>query len=144
MKNFFSCIDFGSKANRFLQACGVKNEPTATELSELLVSSSREVYNSLGNLEKYLDILRKIAFNFSTIDKPSLIAVMKKSPILIGVKKLNNGTESSGLALGKDIFINDNAAYQPVFEPFTAPVENDHYMKILYNVSLSIDSNLRI
>ncbi|PKY20923.1 hypothetical protein RhiirB3_470054 [Rhizophagus irregularis] len=133
LKNFFSCIDFGSKAKIFLQTCGVKNEPAATELAELLVSSSREVYNSLGNLEKYLDILRKIAFNFSTIDKPSLIAVMKKSPILIGVKKRSNGIETSSLALGKDIFINDNSAYQPVFEPFTAPVESDHYMKILYS-----------
>ncbi|RGB34624.1 hypothetical protein C1646_143658 [Rhizophagus diaphanus] len=133
LKNFFSCIDFGSKAKIFLQTCGVKNEPTATELAELLVSSSREVYNSLGNLEKYLDILRKIAFNFSTIDKPSLIAVMKKSPILIGVKKHSNGIETSSLALGKDIFINDNSAYQPIFEPYTAPVENDHYMKDLYS-----------
>ncbi|GBB83155.1 hypothetical protein RclHR1_00010037 [Rhizophagus clarus] len=131
LKNFLSCIDFGSKANRFLRICGVKDEPTSTELAELLVRSSREVYNSLGDLEKYLNILRTIAFNFRTINKSSLIAEMKKSRILIGVKKNNNG--ASSLALGKEIFLNDNSAYQQVFDPLTAPVDNDHYMKILYN-----------
>jgi hypothetical protein len=141
LKKFLSCVDFGSKANRFLRTCGVKDEPTPIELAELLVSSSREVYNSLGDVEKYKDILRKVAFNFSTINKSSLIAEMKKSPILIAVKK-NNGVESSCLALGKDIFVNDNSVYQQVFEPFTAPVDDEHFMKTMYKVSLSIDSNL--
>ncbi|RIA98304.1 hypothetical protein C1645_812855 [Glomus cerebriforme] len=136
LKIFFTCIDFGIKANRFLTTCGVKNEPSPVEHADLLVRLSTEVYNSLASEEKYLSILRNIAFNLNTIKKArtSLIAEMRKSPILIGIKKNNNnGPDSCCLDLGKKIFVNDNSKYQRVFKPLTAPVDNDYFMKILYS-----------
>ena len=75
--HFFTCVDFREKANRFLQYCGVKNEPSPIDVAELLVQSSAELWNSIKNVENYLDILRLIAFDLATISKKS--SLIKKN-----------------------------------------------------------------
>ena len=77
LRNFFTCVDFREKANRFLQYCGVKNEPSPIDVAELLVQSSAELWNSIKNVENYLDILRLIAFDLATISKKS--SLIKKN-----------------------------------------------------------------
>ncbi|RIA91695.1 hypothetical protein C1645_692396 [Glomus cerebriforme] len=145
--DFFSYIDFGSKANKFLQACGVKDEPSPIEFAELLVKSSHKLWNSIGdNVEKYLNVLRRIAINFNVISRNSqLIAEMKRAPILLAVKKRGSNSDRDSvnkmeygneeadhycLASAKDIFINDDTIYHQVFNPLTVPDEDT--MESLY------------
>ncbi|GBB83162.1 hypothetical protein RclHR1_00010044 [Rhizophagus clarus] len=135
LKDFFSCVDFGEIANRFLSSCGVKNEPSPIDYAELLVKSSHKLWNSIGNdAESYLFILRKIAIDFkylSTIAcKSNLVAVMKKAPILVAVKKECNEINRYHLTSAENIFINDNIIYQQIFNPLTAPEED--YLEFLY------------
>ncbi|CAG8538686.1 7915_t:CDS:10, partial [Acaulospora colombiana] len=132
---YFSYVDFGEKANRFLLSCGVKTEPSPTEFAEFLVRSSREFWNTIGdNVEKYLSILRNIAFNSNSIFKnKNLFYEMGRAPILLGVKRKESDKELADnslqeidhyvLASAKDIYINDNTNYQQVFSPLTAPME---------------------
>uniref|UniRef100_U9UAW9 Sacsin/Nov domain-containing protein n=1 Tax=Rhizophagus irregularis (strain DAOM 181602 / DAOM 197198 / MUCL 43194) TaxID=747089 RepID=U9UAW9_RHIID len=108
---FFSFIDFGEAANRFLRKCGVKNEPPAIKIAELLVESSYKVWDSFKNDEKkyenYRFILQKIAEDFNTVKHkdPNLFIRMTKEPILLGVSEGNKKTLDSA----KNIYINDNA-----------------------------------
>src|ERR1043165_4418179 len=89
LNDFFSYIYFGEKANKFLQGCGVKDEPSPVEFAELLVKSSHKLWNSIGdNVEKYLNVLKRISLNYNAIARKSnLIAEMKRAPILLAVKK---------------------------------------------------------
>ncbi|GES82823.1 hypothetical protein GLOIN_2v1661590 [Rhizophagus clarus] len=144
LNDFFSYIDFGARANKFLQSCGVKDEPSPIEFAELLVKSSHRLWNSIGdNVEKYLNVLRRIAIHFNTISRnSSLIADMKRAPILLAVKKRRSNSERDStikmdeeaehycLASAKDIFINDDTVYQQVFNPLTVPEEDN--MEVLY------------
>src|SRR3954462_6533702 len=84
LNDFFTRIDFGEKANKFLQSCGVKNEPSPIEFAELLVTSSRKLWNLMGdNVEKYLTILRRISIDYDIIASrhSDLIDEMMKKPI---------------------------------------------------------------
>ncbi|CAB4474438.1 hypothetical protein RhiirA5_500084 [Rhizophagus irregularis] len=144
LKDFFLYVNFGDIANRFLLSCGVKKEPTLIDYAELLVKSSHKLWNSIGNnVDSYLSILRKIAIDFKHIGtiarKPNLVAAMKEASILVAIKKECHSTSGdnkefnrSQLASAKDIFINDNIIYQQIFNPLTAPEEND--LEFLYKM----------
>ncbi|PKY19450.1 hypothetical protein RhiirB3_432504 [Rhizophagus irregularis] len=131
LNDFFNCIDFGNKANKFLKSCGVKDELTPINFAELLVRSSDKLWKLVqtidNGVDKYMYFLRKIALDFKILaDKSSLIEDMKKAPILIAIKKKYQDEEEindSDLASAKDIFINDDMVYQQVFNPLTAPEE---------------------
>jgi hypothetical protein len=142
LKNFFIQINFGDKANRFLQSCGVGNEPSSLEYAELLVKSSRVLWTSIGS-EKYLNILKRIAIEFNIFgnmaSKLGLVSKMKKSPILLAITKETREINSEvkeiikyDLELAKRIFINDDKIYQEVFNPLTAPEDED--LENLYKV----------
>ena len=131
MKSFFTYIDFGEKANKFLKRCGVGKQPSSIVIAELLVRSSREVWNLIGNYENYLTILLRINYDEIVKHKPGLIESMKKAPILAAVTLVGKEVKYR-LALAKEIFINDDTAYQEVFNPLTAPINDD--LKKLYQV----------
>jgi len=134
LSNFFIYVDFGEKANKFLQSCGVKCQPLAIDYAELLVKSSSEIWNLLRDYTKYATILGRIALDYYSIayKNPGLITRMKQEPILLAVTKGNSDNAQFCLASSKDIFINDDTIYQQVFNPLTAP--EDSYLKGLYKV----------
>jgi hypothetical protein len=82
-------------ANKFLQSCGVKNEPSPVDFARLLIKSYklRDSINSTEkteyNTQMYLSILKRIAMDFNNIlsIEPNLIESMKTKPILVAVKK---------------------------------------------------------
>lgn len=47
----FVFVDFGSTANRFLRACGSKNEPFIKDIAESLVEDPKRFYNLAGGHE---------------------------------------------------------------------------------------------
>jgi hypothetical protein len=138
LEKFLTNIDFGEKANKFLKCCGVQDEPSVIKLAELLVKSSRELWNSLSSLDddRYYNILVRIAIEIHKIEykKPSLFMDMKREPILISIRKICSGEriDQKHLASAKDIFINDDPRYHQVFNPLIAP--EDTSMEKLYMV----------
>ncbi|CAI2180803.1 12630_t:CDS:2 [Funneliformis geosporum] len=133
LNNFFTFIDFGEKANNLLKNMGVRIKPLSVEIVELLVKSSREVWNSMGNnYENYLEILSGIASDYRKILKQSvLIEKMKNTPILATIKNVGEGDDLEySLNSANNIFINDDTAYQKIFNTLTAS-DNDA-LKILY------------
>ncbi|RIA99607.1 hypothetical protein C1645_811167 [Glomus cerebriforme] len=129
LNDFFPCVDFEKKANKFLALCGVK-EPSPADLAALLVNSSYELRNLYkDDVEKYLKILVKISKNFNTINS-SLIEKMKEEPILVAIK-MDFQIEDYFLVSAKEIYINDDKMYQELFNPFIAPKELETlYMKL--------------
>jgi hypothetical protein len=65
INDFFLCVDFGTKANKFLAKCGVKDSPSSADFVRLSVNSSHKLWNLY--LKKYLNILEIINPNLETI-----------------------------------------------------------------------------
>ncbi|CAG8499425.1 7450_t:CDS:10, partial [Scutellospora calospora] len=158
---FFSYVDFGEKANKFLLSCGVKSEPSQIEFAEFLVKSSHEFWNSIGdNVDKYLSVLRNIANSSAVAKNRALITDMSRTPLLIGVKKKKITVDKENfdyneqyidhyvLDSAQNIFINDDTNFQQVFNPLTAPMEEilENFYKLLGSRSLyaSVRVNVQI
>ncbi|CAG8475968.1 17554_t:CDS:10 [Funneliformis caledonium] len=133
LNDFFTFIDFEEKANNFLKSCGVITTPRSENIAELLVKSSRKIWNSDSirrDEKKYLEILNRVAvdYQYEIFNKSSLVKDMKRAPILAAFKL--NGVVV--LASADKIFINDDTAYQQIFDPLTAP--EDDNLKTMYKV----------
>ncbi|KAG9003819.1 hypothetical protein FRB94_008497 [Tulasnella sp. JGI-2019a] len=83
--NLFTFVDFGSKANVFLRACGVKNEPSVPEIAAILLKDPKRFLELAGGPRGYLDELRQIAAHQSF--QQALIQQMKRSPFLLGSRR---------------------------------------------------------
>lgn len=127
MNNFFTCVDYGKKANRFLAKCGVKDEPFPADFAQLLVDSSYELWNLYkDNVEVYLHILKKIEDGFDSVSiVTNLIEKMMEEDILVAIENNN-----CYLTSAKKIYINDDKVYQQIFDPVVAPES----LGILYKV----------
>ncbi|CAI2188896.1 2664_t:CDS:2, partial [Funneliformis geosporum] len=147
---FLSFIDFGEKANNFLQKCGVAKTPPAVTIANLLVNSSHEIWKSLeNNKEKYKIILKKLADDFNTIEKEKhLFKEMKERPVLLGVFE---GDEERKYELNsvENIYINDDATYLETYRNLLLTVPED-YPKFFYeylgckSLSKSIEEEVEI
>lgn len=142
-KELFTYVNFGEKANMFLRSCGVKDEPTTTELATMIVKDPARFWNLSGGGERYLSVLRQIAGQFEQIRSDRYLSQeMKNSPFLVGIKRSRltqqNSAESSSaaeesnvmdefvqyqLAKASDIFIIDDTMSQQIFSPLSAPME---------------------
>jgi hypothetical protein len=49
----FTFIDFGTRANNFLVACGVRSAPTTDEVARMLVADPHGFYKLTGGAERY-------------------------------------------------------------------------------------------
>ncbi|CAI2169488.1 1796_t:CDS:2 [Funneliformis geosporum] len=122
LNDFFTFIDFGENVNTFLKSCGVRIRPSSADIAELLVKSSREIWKSIDE-KKYREILNRVAVDYQyeiRFYRSDLVRKMKQDPILAAMK-LNGKIH---LTSADKIFINDDTAYQQVFNPPTAPEED--------------------
>jgi hypothetical protein len=53
---FFSFVDFGSRANAFLSACGTRQEPSVEEIAQILLADPRQFYELANGREKWVQI----------------------------------------------------------------------------------------
>ncbi|KAI9333392.1 hypothetical protein BDR26DRAFT_608068 [Obelidium mucronatum] len=138
--DLFTHIDFGDTSNAFLRACGVKDEPTPQELAEQLVRNPQSFMNQLG-FGKYLQVLRTIAANYYQLrNNRNLVAEMRNSAFLVGVKTESNDAGSQQqqdedgfadeneklhyqLASAKEIYIMDDTVLGQIFTPLGCPIE---------------------
>ncbi|KAI8605357.1 hypothetical protein EDD21DRAFT_363843 [Dissophora ornata] len=103
--DLLTTIDFGRTANLFLKNCGVKDEPTPLELTQLVVRSPQDFLNRNGGVESYKSILRQIASHMHVIrTNKALLNEMIRTPFLLGEKRINQDLEeeSSSAAKGSD------------------------------------------
>lgn len=147
-KDLFTYVDYGSPANSFLRACGVKDEPTIMELAEMIVRDPQRFYNKSSGGERYLSVLRQIAGQYYMIkSNGKLLNDMKTKPFLVGIKRTTlvpkvgdasavvsttdvKTTDEQAddfvqyrLAKATDIFISDDPMSQQIFNPLSAPME---------------------
>jgi len=142
-------VDFGASANRFLKACGVKEDPSPVDLAQL-IARSPDKYMQYDGVDRYRSTLRQIATHLDVIKtNESLMDEMKRSPFLLGEKMVNQdlneapseamaeGGQDAGfghdynmgqvvqytLARASDIYLVDDSVLQQVFVPLCAPIE---------------------
>ncbi|PWN54178.1 hypothetical protein IE53DRAFT_392097 [Violaceomyces palustris] len=104
-KDVFVYCDFGPLAGTFLRNCGVTDEPSIEEVATKLVREPQRFYQLAGSTDAYFGILRQIATNWERIKAP-LRAEMKRSPFLLGSKRINQKKMSEASA-GKVVNIMD-------------------------------------
>ncbi|KAF8513724.1 hypothetical protein BU17DRAFT_95084 [Hysterangium stoloniferum] len=83
----FTFVDFGSRANSFLMACGVRTEPTVDELAQILVADPRKFYDLSGGYDRFLIELRNIAVNFRGVSA-STRNRMKRTACLVASRRV--------------------------------------------------------
>lgn len=94
-EEIFDFVDFGDQGNRFLLACGSKQEPTNIELAGILVKEPARVSASLRTAERYLKLLTSIAGNLSSIRKDkNLDKEMKRAPFLLASREVVSKSKS--------------------------------------------------
>ncbi|KAI2470275.1 hypothetical protein F4781DRAFT_181900 [Annulohypoxylon bovei var. microspora] len=86
----FDFVDFGSSANAFLSACGSKTEPTKLEIAQLAASEPARLLSVLQSSDKYLNLLKTLADDMSTLKRDKeLWKKMKSSPFLLAFKEIS-------------------------------------------------------
>ncbi|KDQ54066.1 hypothetical protein JAAARDRAFT_409896 [Jaapia argillacea MUCL 33604] len=83
----FVFIDFGSRANGFLSACGTKHEPTVDEIAQIILANPRKFYDLAEGRENFLLELRNLAVNRRNLPS-STITRMKRSPMLLASRRV--------------------------------------------------------
>ncbi|KAH9990216.1 hypothetical protein BJV74DRAFT_837251 [Russula compacta] len=94
----FAFVDFGTRANVFLTACGTRQEPSVEEIAQILLADPRRIYELADGRENYLFELRNLAVNKRLLTKAT-ISRMKRSNVLLGsrrVKKSGSKGSSEG------------------------------------------------
>ncbi|ODH49962.1 hypothetical protein GX48_03908 [Paracoccidioides brasiliensis] len=87
--NIFDFVDFGQEANRFLESCGAKREPTKVEVARMLVKEPARISSKLQSPDKYLNLLRSLAESIPQLRKHrDLFKEMKAAPFLLASKEL--------------------------------------------------------
>ncbi|KAL6309180.1 hypothetical protein BKA93DRAFT_925530 [Sparassis latifolia] len=89
----FVFVDFGPQGNRFLSACGTKQEPSVEEIAQILLGNPRQFYQLAEGRDNFLVELRNIAVNRRSISSGTF-ARLKKAAILLGSRRVTR--EKSG------------------------------------------------
>ncbi|KIJ58355.1 hypothetical protein HYDPIDRAFT_119620 [Hydnomerulius pinastri MD-312] len=82
----FVFVDFGTKANRFLGACGSKNKVSIEDVAEALIENPKRFFELAGGYEGFLVELRKVANQRQDISNDTLHK-MSHEPTLLGVRR---------------------------------------------------------
>ncbi|KAI0747853.1 hypothetical protein C8Q80DRAFT_1168786 [Daedaleopsis nitida] len=83
----FTFVDFGSTANTFLSACGVKHEPSVEEIAKILLDNPRQFYELAEGRDNYLTELRNIAVNRRLLSSGTMTR-MKRTAVLLGSRRM--------------------------------------------------------
>lgn len=90
----FSFVDFGSRANVFLAACGTRQEPSVEEIAQILLANPRQFYELANGRENYLFELRNLAVNKRLLAKATIVR-MKRSNVLLGLRRVKRSGDRS-------------------------------------------------
>ncbi|KAI0670652.1 hypothetical protein C8Q78DRAFT_1037269 [Trametes maxima] len=98
----FTFVDFGTTANTFLGACGVKHEPSVEEVAKILLDNPRRFYELAGGKDNYLTELRNIAVNWRQVSSGTM-ARLKRATVLHGSRRVKKEKAGSSKKAGDDL-----------------------------------------
>lgn len=138
--SIFNFVDFGPEAEPFLWKVGSMKEPTTSQMAYAMVQEPNTVLDNCGrDHQKYLNLLRTLADNYSTLKKDKqLMALMKTNRFLLASLDVPIGTGKTAvndddssvkeyhLKSAKDIVIHDDYTSFNLFREklFIAPEED--------------------
>ena len=123
--SLFRFVDFSSEeANRFLQICGVRSEPSPSELAmEIATGDNAAQYVSQHGFEQHLHLLRFLSLEFGSINGRSRTQ-LKRSRCFVGVKESETDKEKVHvLTTAACCYVADNSVLKRLFNPLCAPSE---------------------
>ncbi|KAH9934863.1 uncharacterized protein B0H18DRAFT_1114703 [Fomitopsis serialis] len=98
----FTFVDFGSRANQFLSACGSKQEPSVEEIAKIILDSPRKFYELAGGRDNYLNELRNIAVNHRLFSGATMTR-LKRSSVLLGSRRVKKPKPAEKLKTPDDL-----------------------------------------
>ncbi len=101
-KSFFHFIDYGKQGNAFLEACGVKQQPSVDQLANLIVQDPRRFLKLAGSSSRYLAQLRLLASSYSSLPTSTKRAMSNAPFLLAGTKVYSESNAKTGRALEDD------------------------------------------
>ncbi|KAH9824771.1 hypothetical protein DFH28DRAFT_941666 [Melampsora americana] len=119
-KSLFTYIDFGLASKPFLRACGVKNEPTVQEITEMLIADPAKFYALAGSAEEYLQVLRNIAANSHLLGH-GLKQAMQRSAFILGSRRVSPSGTTGEKALVYEDDDDEIEAGQPFVHVLALP-----------------------
>ncbi|KAI8324847.1 hypothetical protein GQ54DRAFT_295847 [Martensiomyces pterosporus] len=95
--SFFNFIEYTGGAASFVRACGVRDEPSVTDIATMLADKPDHVLQACGGWEAYLGLLRQIAVNANQVSSKKLWQRLRSSACLVGTReKSSSGPTSTG------------------------------------------------
>lgn len=110
----FTFVDFGGKANMFLKACGVKDEPNVHEIAEMMVRDPKHFLELAGGPQGYLGELRQVAAQYNFDQK--LLAQMRMTPFLLGSRRTPKAINNPKTPQLVDVGDAEEEDYEVVFD----------------------------
>ena len=135
-EEIFDFVDFGERANIFLEALGVKDTPDASQIADQLSREPKRIYDAM-DIGGYLRLLSMLGNNVAVLQRDrSLWTRMKAAPFLLGMMTsvADDGTTKviATLAKAEEIVIVDEPRLGVIFREklVIAPERDD--CEILY------------
>ncbi|KAH8652534.1 hypothetical protein BX600DRAFT_386593 [Xylariales sp. PMI_506] len=101
--DIFDFVDFGQQANSFLFSLGAKTEPTKLEIAQLAASEPARLLDVLQSSEKYLNLLRSLAEDFTVLRRDKeLWRKMKSSSFLLAFKEAASNRKQGSEEIDED------------------------------------------
>jgi uncharacterized protein DUF3684 len=123
-------VDFGQTANMFLLKVGSKQEPTTTELANMIKDSPAKVLNVLGQ-DRYLDLLRRLAEHQKVLKQDTTLwKHLKAAPFLLAYRDTRL-TESGKLKESAEAYEDDNFVQMVSLRSPSQIVVNDNYREFV-------------
>ncbi|KAJ1933615.1 hypothetical protein EC988_009065, partial [Linderina pennispora] len=124
---FFSFIEYAGPAGSFLRSCGVRDEPSISDIAVMLAERPENVLQVCGGWEQYLALLRQIAVNADQLLGKKVWKQMQTSKCLVGTREQKGGEEGLAeysLVAAHQVFLVDDSVLARKFSPFCAPTED--------------------
>ena len=135
-EEIFDFVDFGERANIFLEALGVKDTPDASQIADQLSREPKRIYDAM-DIGGYLRLLSMLGNNADVLQRDRFLWTrMKAAPFLLGMttSKADDGTTRviATLAKAEEIVIVDEPRLGVIFREnlVIAPERDD--CEILY------------
>lgn len=145
-ENIFDFVNFGELAHSFLSRCGAKTQPTKHEIATFACNEPVRLWTTLQSSEKYLDVLRTLASDISTLKRDKeLYRKMKQEKWLIAFKEISSSKASKSedddydepvraakLAAPSDIVISDDFYSFRLFKEHLLSAPEDESLEAFY------------
>ena len=130
-EDVFDFVDFGDRANLFLEALGVKDTPDANQIADQLAREPKRIYQAM-DISGYLRLLSTLGTNVTSLQRDrALWTRLKNAAFLIGLETSVAEDSSSKtiatLARAEDIVIVDEPRLGVIFRKrlIVAPERDD-------------------